>query len=133
MNGDFYGKGFLFPLGTDPADGSFATVGKTDIVAQALRILLRTRPGERLMRPEYGCDLRRYLFAPNTVATRRLIAEDVTRAIAAFEDRVVVQAVDVTADEIEPAQVNIVIRYAHRRTGDVASLTQPFRLDGAGS
>lgn len=130
MSSDFYGVGFAFPPLTDPATGRLALVGDTTVVAQALRVLLRTAPGERLMRPDYGCDLRRYLFAPNTVATRRLIAEEVTRTIAAFEDRIVVQAVDVTADDIEPAQVNIVIRYAHKRTGDVASLTEAFRLDG---
>jgi phage baseplate assembly protein W len=133
MSRDFYGIGFAFPPLADPATGSLAMVGDTTVVAQALRVLLRTTPGERLMRPDYGCDLRRYLFAPNTVATRRLIAEEVTRAIGAFEDRINLQSVDVTADDVEPAQVNIVVRYAHRRTGDLASLVTPFRLDGGGA
>ncbi len=131
MNGDFYGTGFAFPPLAD-AGGALARVGDTAVVAQALRILLRTAPGERLMRPEFGCDLRRYLFAPNTVATRRLIAEEITRSIDAFEDRVNLTSVDVTADEVEPAQVNIVVRYAHRRTGDPGVLSQSMRLDAAG-
>jgi phage baseplate assembly protein W len=130
---DFYGLGFAFPPLVDPAQGTLGTVGDTTVVAQALRILLRTAPGERLMRPDYGCDLRRYLFSPNTVATRRLIAEEVTRAIGLYEDRVRLAGVDVTADDLEPAQVNIVVRYTLRRTGTPGQLTQPFRLDGARS
>lgn len=130
MNGDFYGTGFLFPLSVDPSTGRLAHVGDATIVAQALRMLLRTAPGERLMRPDYGCDLRRYLFAPNTVATRRLITEEITRAISTFEDRVQLTAVDVTANDVEPAQVDIFVRYTLVRTGQPQTLSDVFRLDG---
>ncbi len=130
MNGDFYGTGFLFPLSVDPATGRLAQVGDAAVVAQALRMLLRTAPGERVMRPEYGCDLRRYLFAPNTVATRRLIAEEITRAISAFENRVQLTSVDVTANEVEPAAVDIFVRYTLVRTGQPQTLADRFRLEG---
>lgn len=133
MSGDFYGAGFAFPLAIDPATGRLGLIGDTAVVTQALRILLRTMPGERLMRPSYGCDLRRYLFAPNTVTTRRLIAEEVTRTITLFEDRVNLVSVDVTPDDDEPAQVNIAVRYTHRRTGAPGSLTQSLNLNGSGS
>jgi phage baseplate assembly protein W len=131
MSNDVYGIGFAFPPAADPSTGRLATVGDTAVVTQALRILLRTAPGERLMRPDYGCDLRRYLFAPNTVATRRLIAEEITRSIQQFEDRVTLQGVEVTADTVEPAQVNIVVRYTLRRTGNAGSFTSTFNLAGS--
>lgn len=130
MRHTHYGLGLSFPPRVDPATGSLAVVGDADVVAQALRVLLRTAPGERLMRPDYGCDLRRFLFAPNTVATRRLIAQEVTRAIAHYEDRVALRSVDVTADPDEAARVNIVVSYTHRRTGAPGSLVEALRLGG---
>jgi hypothetical protein len=133
MNYDIYGLGFAFPPSVDPETGRLALVGGTEVVAQAIRALLRTAPGERLMRPEYGCDLRRFLFAPNTVATRRLVAEEITRAIAQHEDRVTLDAVETDADDLEPAQINIVVRYTLRRTGAAATLTEIFLLDGSRS
>lgn len=130
MRRDYFGTGFAFPPRVDPDAGQLALVGDTEIVAQALRMLLRTSPGERLMRPDYGCALRRYLFAPNTVATRRMIAEEVARSVSRFEDRVDLTGVDVVADAGDPAQLDVTIRYTLRRTGAAAALTDTFRLDG---
>lgn len=127
---DWYGLGFAFPPLVNPETGALGTVGDTEVVAQALRMLLRTAPGERLMRPDYGCDLRRFLFAPNDASTRRLIANEVTRAINLYEDRVRLTGIDVSADELEPAQVNLVVRYTLRRSGAPGLLSQAFRLDG---
>ena len=130
MNGDFYGRGFRFPIQVDPTTGSLAAVGDTEVVTQAIRLLLRTSPGERLMRPDYGCGLARFLFSPNTVATRRLISEEVRQSILHHESRVTLKVVDVTPDDVEPAQINILVSYALRRTGAAATLVEPFRLDG---
>jgi phage baseplate assembly protein W len=129
MAGDFYGLGFAFPPRVDPTTGALATVGETAVVAQAIRLILRTQPGDRLMRPAYGCDLKQFLFNPNTVATRRLIAQEVTRAINGNEDRVRLDSVDVTASEVEPAQVDIAISYTLVRTGAVSGVLEPLRLD----
>jgi phage baseplate assembly protein W len=129
MPGDFYGLGFAFPPRVDPTTGALAIVGDTTVVAQAIRLILRTQPGDRLMRPGYGCDLKQFLFNPNTVATRRLIAQEVTRAINSNEDRVRLDSVDVTANELEPAQVDIAVSYTLVRTGAMSGLSVPFRLD----
>jgi phage baseplate assembly protein W len=129
MPGDYYGLGFAFPPGVDPTTGSLGIVGDTTVVAQALRVLLRTQPGDRLMRPDYGCDLKQFLFAPNTVSTRRLIEQELRRAITRHEDRARLGHVEVVADDREPAQVNITISYTLTRTGVPGSLELPFRLD----
>lgn len=132
MSGDFFGVGFQFPPTVVPETGRFAMVGELEVVTQALRLLLRTTPGERLMRPDYGCNLRRYLFAPNTTATRRLLAEEVSRAILRYEDRITLNGVDVTANPTEPAQVDILVRYTLVRTGDQTALTENFHLASPG-
>ncbi len=128
MSGSFFGVGFRFPPTVNPETGRFAMVGELEVVTQALRLLLRTTPGERLMRPDYGCNLRSYLFAPNTTATRRLIAEEVSRAIERYEDRVLLEGVEVTAHPAEPAQVDIVVRFTLLRTGTTAILSEAFQL-----
>jgi hypothetical protein len=132
MRGDFFGVGFRFPPSISPETGRFSMVGELEVVTQALRVLLRTTPGERLMRPDYGCDLRRYLFAPNTTTTRRLITEEVARAILRYEDRITLDGVDVTASPVEPAQVDIVVRYTLKRTGEAAALSETLHLSPPG-
>lgn len=127
---NYYGVGFVQPIQIDPNTGRLAMVGDIEVVAQAIRQLLRTGPGERLMRPDYGCDLRRYLFAPNTTATRRLIAEEISASILRFEDRVQLGAIEVNADPNEPAQVNIVINYTLRRTGAPGVVEHTLQLNG---
>jgi phage baseplate assembly protein W len=128
----FYGLGFAFPPAIDPSTGGFAIVGDDAIVAQALRVLLRTAPGERLMLPTYGCDLRRFLFAPNTLETHRLIASEISRAISTYEDRATLTAVIVSPDAVEPAQVNIEVRYTLSRTGTPGVMTDSLQLQGTG-
>lgn len=129
MPGDFYGLGFAFPPRVDATTGALAIVGDTTVVDQAIRLILRTQPGDRLMRPDYGCDLKQFLFNPNTVATRRLIEQEVTRAINGNEDRVRLDSVDVTVSEFEPAQVDIAVSYTLVRTGAASGVSVPLRLD----
>ena len=81
MNADArYGRGFAFPLVPGPG---FETVSGEDAVAQALRTLLSTEPGERIGRPSYGVGLRRFLFANNNVTTRTLLQEAISSASSA--------------------------------------------------
>lgn len=129
-NRNYYGVGFAFPIRVEPQTGRITMIGDIDVVAQAIRQLLRTAPGERLMLPDYGCDLRRYLFAPNTTATRRLIAEQIAATIQRFEDRVQLGAIEVTADPVEPAQVNITVNYTLRRTGAPGVVEHTLFLNG---
>jgi phage baseplate assembly protein W len=69
-------------------------------VRQSIGIILETEPGERLMRPTFGCGLRRYLMKPNTTATRALIQLDVARALTTWEPRIELQSV-----RVEPGPV----------------------------
>jgi hypothetical protein len=99
-----------------------------DKVRQSVQLILETDPGERLMRPSFGCGLRRYLMAPNTLATRALIQNDVTRALSMFEPRISLRSVSVTPGE-DPALVYIAISYVHVRDGQANNLVYPFYLE----
>jgi phage baseplate assembly protein W len=85
-----------FPPRVAP-DGRIAwSEGETNI-RESIQIILQTESGERLQMPAFGGGLRRFLFEPNTVATRHNIEERISRALAAWEPRISIT--DVTVDE----------------------------------
>lgn len=128
----YLGKGWAFPVvraggAAAPADEPAFAEG-VEKVQQAIRIVLETEPGERIMRPTFGCGLRRYLMQPNTVATRALIQNDVTRALSLWEPRIDLRSVTVLPGD-DPALVYIAIAYVHVRDGRPGNLVYPFYLE----
>ena len=107
---DLYGKGMSFPPRCG-ADGRIAWSSDEQNVRECLRVLLLTEPGERIERPDFGCGLRRYLFEPNTLGTRRRIAEAITRAIQRWEPRVALEEVTVEPDDSDLRLVAITISF----------------------
>ncbi|MCU7864753.1 MAG: GPW/gp25 family protein, partial [Candidatus Thiodiazotropha sp. (ex Lucinoma borealis)] len=79
-----YGTGIQLPLLREPG---FSWISGSDAVAQSLRAVLLTEPGERIGRPTFGVGLRRYLFAPNSLATRAAMRQDIVDAIGRDELR----------------------------------------------
>jgi phage baseplate assembly protein W len=124
----FLGRGWGFPIQPGTASRQIDYVQGADKVRQSIWLILETEPGERLMRPDFGCGLRQYLMKPNTSATRALIQRDVTRALGSWEPRIVLEQVRVTAGD-DPAAVFIHIHYVHKRDGSPASLVYPFYLE----
>ena len=122
------GRGWDFPVRPDPRAGALAYTGGPEKVRQSIGIILDTEPGERIMRPTFGCGLRRFLMKPNTTATRALIKQEVERALAAGEPRIKVNAVVVEPGD-DPALVLIQIFYAHLRDGRQDNLVYPFYLE----
>jgi uncharacterized protein len=80
-------------------------------VRESIRIILLTKPGERLMRPDFGCGLNLYLFEPNSVSTLRLIQEEVKQAITHWEPRVTLNDVVVATNPADARAVDITIYY----------------------
>lgn len=121
------GAGFRFPLTPQPGTGITLSTGM-DRLRQAVEIILDTEPGERIMLPDFGCGLRRYLMAPNTAATRTAIREDVTTALSMWEPRIRVTEVTVTAATDEPTLVWVDISYVRRVDLRADNLVYPFYL-----
>jgi phage baseplate assembly protein W len=96
-NGQIFGRGIGFPPQLGP-DGRLAFSAGSENVRQSIRIILLTRPGERLMLSGFGAGLNGFLFEPNTVATRRLIRQEIERALEAWEPRISLQSVTVDED-----------------------------------
>jgi len=103
-----------WPLGSVDGFGRMAFSSDDDSVREVMRNILLTRPGERLMRPQFGAGLTDFIHQPNTETTRTLIANVVKKSIAQWETRVLVSSVDVQPDITSLAKVQIIIRYQMR-------------------
>jgi phage baseplate assembly protein W len=120
------GTGVRFPLLPGP-DGRLAWVTGADAVRQSVETILDTEPGERIMFPEFGCGLRRYLMQPNTLSTRTTMRDDIVAALSAFEPRIRLTNVAVTPGE-DPALVWIEIAYELLADRRPDNLVYPFYL-----
>lgn len=98
-------------------------------VRDAIRILLSTRPGEQLMRPDFGGGLDRLLHEPNTLATRRRIRDLVNDTLTRWEKRIVLDRVDVWEVPGEPTQLRVEVAYRLLRSGAAASLAMTLQLE----
>ena len=127
MSLSLLGRGWHFPVQVDATARGLAYAEGPEKVRESIWIVLDTEPGERIMRPTFGCGLRRYLGEPNTVAVRALIRHDVEQALALWEPRIVLSSVDVTPGD-DPSLVEITIAYVHVRTNRPDNLVYPFSL-----
>lgn len=123
------GQGLSFPPRVGP-DGRLAWSAGEDNVREAIRVMLMTEPTERLMREEFGCGLRDYLFEPNTATTRQRIRESITQAIARWEPRVSVDDVTVDPDAQEARQVNVTVLFRLVATQGAGRLGFTLALQG---
>ena len=83
--------------------GRLAEVSGHDAVRQAIILLLTTIPGERVMRPSYGCPLHRLMFAPNDATTAGLAIHYVPQSIKRWEPRIEIVRLDAGVDPAAPA------------------------------
>lgn len=121
----FIGRGFSWPMGVDHT-GSIALTDGPDDLDRSIRLVLLTAPGERVMRPQFGCRIWDLLFEPVTPNLLGLIAEAVREAVAQWEPRVALEAVTPTVDDNDDALVRIHITYRVRATNDRRNLVYPF-------
>jgi phage baseplate assembly protein W len=115
------------------AQGGIEMVAENDSVRQALLLLFSTIPGERVMRPDYGCLIHRLVFSPNDETTAGLAIHYVRRAIDVWEPRIDVLRLDATRHPEVPERLNILLEYRVRATQQIQSMTYPLNLSGEAS
>ena len=108
--------------------GGIAMVEDSQSVRQAILLLMTTRPGERVMRPEYGCNLHRLVFEPNDATTQGLAIHYVRQAIERWEPRAEILHLDANANPLNPTEMVVELAYRVRRTGATDTLSVPFSL-----
>ena len=107
--GKIFGKGISFPPRI--VGGRVAWSVGEDNVRESIKIILLTEQNERLRLAEFGGGLSRFLFEPNTVATRHQIGDRITKELARWEPRVSVESVIVEPDADDPQAATATITY----------------------
>jgi uncharacterized protein len=122
--GDLVGSGWGFPAAIGRSGAVRLVTGAEEIDA-AIRLILSTMPGERVMRPDFGCAMWNVVFAPLTAGTLGLVEKTVREALDRWEPRISLDRVEADADH-DRAAVVIQLDYRIRATNDPRNLVFPF-------
>ncbi len=121
------GRGWVFPPRINNSGNVALTSGETEI-HQAIHIILSTAPGERVMRPDFGCLIHELVFAPNNQATHATAERYVREALGRWEPRINVLEVRANAAPGEVGVMAVEVDYVIKGTHDPRSLVFPFYL-----
>ena len=127
MPKDIVGRGWAFPVKVAP-QGGLAITNENNELMQAIRIILTTAPGQRVMRPTFGCRIHELIFAPNNIQTATLARDYVEEALRMWEPRIIVEQIQVRPDADKPHMLMITVEYKVKATNDRRSLVYPFYL-----
>jgi uncharacterized protein len=130
MSADVLGSGLEFPVAID-VHGAVALAHDAQDVEQAIYIILSTAPGERPMRPEFGCDVHKLVFERISSATAARMARAVRSALHRWEPRIEVLEVSCDRSEEQLGRMSIEIAYKLRATNSRRNLIYPFYVVSA--
>jgi Bacteriophage baseplate protein W len=122
---EFVGSGLAYPVRVD-LTGHVALVEGERELEQSIALILCTIPGERPMRPEFGCRIHDYVFAPADATTAGLVAYEVRQSLLRWEPRIDVTDVIVTPHPFDSGVLLVDIHYTVRSTNDPRNLVFPF-------
>jgi phage baseplate assembly protein W len=129
MDNQFLGTGWNFPLSLDANRQVLMTPDGEESVRQSIWMILGTSPGERLMRPDFGCGIHEMVFDVNSAGTANLVAAAVREALAIWEPRIDVLDVYAAPDLAADNRLLIEINYQMRSTNSRFNLVYPFYLE----
>ena len=133
MSNEFLGRGWKFPVGVNPVTGRIAMSEYEQDIRESIRIILATAPGERLMRPDFGCGIHELVFSAINRITLGQFESRVREAITKFEARVEIVKLEISAAESANGKLDIDIDYRVRETNNEFNLVFPFYLtEGTG-
>jgi phage baseplate assembly protein W len=128
---DFLGAGWAFPVDVDKNSGRIALSRRERDIEDAITMILLTPKGQRVMRPDFGCQIHDLVFAPNDAKTAGLAAYYVEEALSFWEPRIRLIEVRAGADPDNRERLLIHIDYEIKATYDRRALVFPFyRIPG---
>jgi phage baseplate assembly protein W len=128
-NREFLGQGLAFPLQFNQRGEIALARGEQDI-EQSIRIILETVPGERVMRPEFGCRVHELIFAPRNDSSKGLLISYVQEALERWEPRIELRELLVSDDPSNDGAWLVEIKYTVRATHNERSIVYPFYIMG---
>jgi len=127
MAKEFLGIGWKFLIKLD-SSGKFKLSKYEEDIEESIRIILGTIPGERVMRPEFGCGIYEYVFSTINISNLALIEEEVKKALTLYEPRIEIIKIKASADTNREGLVLIDIEYRVISTNTRQNLVYPFYL-----
>ncbi|SEV87717.1 GPW/gp25 family protein [Natrinema salifodinae] len=127
MADDFLGTGWQYPVTSDQRGDIELSDAEADI-REAIRIILGTAKGERIMRPEFGCDIHDHVYSSASPSTLNLIESSVREALVRWEPRIDVEDLTARTDAEDPNRILIEIDYRVRTTNSLANMVYPFHI-----
>jgi uncharacterized protein len=124
----YLGNGLSFPIRVN-GRGQIKLVSGNEDIDQSIRIILGTRPGERVMRPTFGCRAYELMFDPRSASTISLMQEYVYDALRMWEPRIEVNDVSVSSDDENDGALLVSIEYEIKATHDTRSIVYPFYIE----
>jgi phage baseplate assembly protein W len=128
MSNAFLGTGWKFPIEVDETTGKIKLSHHEEDIQEAIRIILWTSKGERVMRPDFGCGVQNFVFGLTDSTTLSLLESNIKEAITQWEPRV--HEIEVTAalDGNVPGKLLVTVQYVVRSTNNLYNLVYPFYL-----
>lgn len=128
----FLGRGWAFPPAfSKPAGGrpgEVRMVSADEDIRQSLAILLSTAPGERVMRPEFGCGIKSHVFTDITYGTLAEMKDLIERAVLFFEPRINLDEIRISDRELHNGLLEIILLYTIRQTNTRSNMVYPFYI-----
>ena len=122
----FLGRGWAFPPQFDTGITPTEMVSANEDIQQSLHILLSTRKGERIMRPDYGCDLHELVFRNMDLTSRTQLIEAIEKAVLYYEPRITLDEVLLDTSEDPNGILRITLEYTIRMTNTRTNMVYPY-------
>ena len=131
LNQSYLGRGWSFPPSFVKSKNQVELVSEQKDIEQSLHILLSTRPGERTMQADYGCNLHVMLFEPLTTTLITYVKDIINTAIAFYEPRINVNHINIEPQPEGEGLILIKFDYNIRTTNSRFNFVYPFYLEEA--
>lgn len=131
MTDSFLGSGWTFPIAINDR-GGVTLSREVHKIRESIHIILSTAKGERVMLPEFGCDLQEFVFSAINTSTVTMIKSAVEEALIRWEPRIEVSGIDVSTARMHEGILTIHVRYKVRATNTEHNLVYPFYLKPGG-
>lgn len=130
-NDSFLGRGWNFPPAFSSGGSNVIMAEAEDDIAQSINIILSTRPMERTMQGDFGCDIKEFLFEAMSQRVITGMSEAITEALLYYEPRIAVDDINIDDNKLEKGVLLVNVQYRVRSTNTRYNLVYPFYLNEA--